>query len=109
MLQKSKRIPRKAFKPLIDSRNYLNSEHFSLKLAPSNKVLVAVTVSKKVSKSAVVRNRVRRRAYNAFKTILPSLKNHLFMLISKPGIEKLKSPQIEDELRKLLTKSNLIV
>jgi len=109
MLPKSKRIPRKAFKPLLDSRIYLNSEHFSLKIAPSLKVMVAVTVSKKVSKSAVVRNRTRRRVYKAFESLFPTLSNNLFMFISKPGIDKLNSTEVEEELKKLLINNKFIV
>ena len=104
MLPKSRRIPRESFKPLLLSRKYLNSEHFSLRVAPSTKPRVAVSVSKKVSKKAVVRNRVRRRVYSVTATIFPQLSNNLFLLIAKPRSEKVKGQELKDELAKLFKK-----
>ena len=49
----------------------VRGQHCSLKYSINrrrNTYRVAVVVSKKVSKSAVVRNRIRRRMYEAFRT-----------------------------------------
>ena len=104
MLPKSSRIPRALFKPLLESRQYFNSAHFSLRVAPSDKVRVAVSVSKKISKSAVVRNRIRRRAYSTLRPTLPHLPNRLFLLIAKSGVEKVKGQVLIDELAGLFKK-----
>jgi ribonuclease P protein component len=104
MLQKARRIERKLFKPLLESRNYLHSEHFILKTAPSATAKAAVSVSKKVSKSAVVRNRVRRRAYASLRAILPSLPPRLYFLSAKPGSGKASGEALDIELAGLLKK-----
>jgi ribonuclease P protein component len=104
MLSKERRIERKLFKPLLESRNYLHSEHFMLKTAPSAQAKAAVSVSKKVSKSAVARNRVRRRAYAAIHTLFPTLGAKLYLVSAKPGSEKLKGEAIASELAGLIKK-----
>ena len=104
MLSKNKRIPRALFKPLLESKKYFNSQNFSLRVAPSEETRVAVSVSKKVSKLAVVRNKIRRRAYSAVLELIPKLSKTLFLIIAKPGAEKIKGDALKDELGKLLKK-----
>ena len=104
MLSKSNRIPRKSFGPLVGSRKYYNSDHFSLRIASSEGVRVAVSVSKKVSKKAVIRNRIRRRVYSVVRGILPYLSSRLFLLIAKPGVEKVTGQVLQNELAALLKK-----
>jgi ribonuclease P protein component len=95
MLPKRERIPRSQFAGLLQSRAYKNSAHFTLRTAPSpSGARFAVSVSKKVSKSAVVRNRVRRRAYTA----LPKAGQGLYLLIAKPGVERVKGEELREEL-----------
>jgi ribonuclease P protein component len=102
MLSKRERIPRSQFADLLQSRQYKNSAHFTLRAAPSKSgARFAVSVSKKVSKSAVVRNRVRRRAYSA----LPKAGQGLYLLIAKPGAEKAKGDELREELASLFKKS----
>lgn len=104
MLPKSRRIPRGLFKPLLESRKYFDSAFFSLRVASSDIPRVAVSVSKKVSKSAVIRNKVRRRVYSAARDLIPILTNKLFLLIAKPGAEKIKGQSLKKELAELLKK-----
>ena len=105
MLPKSKRIPRKLFKPLLESKKYFNSKNFSLRTASSvGETRIAVSVSKKVSKKAVIRNKVRRRAYSAVSKFIPNLSKNLFLLIAKPGVEKISYEDIKDELGELFKK-----
>lgn len=102
MLPREKRIARKLWSPLLASRNFKNSTYFSLRSAPGeSQARFAVSVSKKVSKSAVVRNRVRRRVYAAledFASITPGL----YLFSAKPGAEKVWGEDLKKELRKLL-------
>lgn len=65
---------------------------------------MAVTVSKKVSKKASLRNRVRRRAYAAINTIIPTLPNKLFLLIAKPEAKNIKGTNLKKELSALFKK-----
>ena len=104
MLPKNRRISRKLFKPLLESRKYFNSAHFSLRFASSEQARIAISVSKKISKSAVVRNKIRRRVYSATRDLFPQLSNNLFLLVAKSGAEKLKGQSLKDELAELLKK-----
>jgi ribonuclease P protein component len=104
MLAKNKRIPRKLFKPLIGSRFFFHSRNFTLRVANSDEIRVSVSVSKKVSKQAVTRNRIRRRAYAVMAELMPNLPNKLFLLIAKPGSLKLKMDDLREELAELMKK-----
>lgn len=108
MPPRSSRIPRKLLAGITKSSKRLFSRHFTIFLAPNQETQgpkVAVSVSKKVSKKAVVRNRVRRQAYNFINTILPQLPNKLFLISAKPGAEKLKFKDLSIELAELIKKS----
>ncbi len=102
MLPKSQRISRELFPTLLSSRLFLNSPHLSLRLAPSSQVKVAVSVSKKVSKSAVIRNRTRRRTSNALRELILELKPHLLLFIAKPGAEKLTFIELKREIEEMI-------
>lgn len=104
MLSKNKRIPRKLFQPLLESKKYLNSQNFSLRVVSADETRVAVSVSKKVSKKAVVRNKIRRRVYSAVLEFIPRLSKNLFLIIAKPGAEKIKGDTLKIELGELLKK-----
>ena len=107
MLPKNRRISRKLFKPLLESRKYFNSAHFSLRLASSDRARIAISVSKKISKSAVVRNKIRRRLYSAMRGILPSLRGGLYLVIAKSGSEKIRGRELENELKSLVVSCRL--
>jgi ribonuclease P protein component len=114
MLPKQKRISRKLFTSLLDQSEkpkYANSLHFTLRAvsSPTNKAHVAVSVSKKVSKKAVVRNKIRRRAYVAASFFIKELKPALILLVAKPGSENIKGEDLKAEIKELLLKADLIV
>jgi ribonuclease P protein component len=111
MLPKERRIPRSLFQTLINPGNgsakprFSNSKHFSLRVAGASEspARVAVSVSKKVSKSAVLRNRTRRRAYSAISALLPGLKPGLYFVSAKPGADKLAGAELKAELEELFS------
>ncbi len=104
MLPKNRRIPRELLKSLLESRKYFNSAHFSLRVAKAETPRLAISISKKVSKSAVVRNKIRRRVYSTIRDFIPELSDNLFLLIAKAGSEKIKGQDLKDELVELLKK-----
>ena len=104
MISKNRRIPRELFKPLLESRKYFNSAHFSLRIAKAETPRLTISVSKKVSKKAVVRNKIRRRVYSAVHNLMPELSDNLFLLIAKVGSENIKGQDLKDELVELLKK-----
>jgi ribonuclease P protein component len=104
MLPKNKRIPRSLFSEILKSRHFTHSAHFSLRIGVSGEktARAAVSVSKKVSKSAVVRNSIRRRTYSALAPHLPSLSTGLYLVVAKSGAEKLKGEALNKEIGALL-------
>ena len=69
----------------------------------------AVVVSKKVHKSAVGRNRIRRRFYEAIRTEIPHIKPGMDIVIIIVSGESLALPfpEIRDTIRQLLSQENL--
>lgn len=65
---------------------------------------VAASVSKKVSKKAVIRNRTRRRMYAALTPFLSALPPKLILISAKSGAEKLSAEVVTQELAELLKK-----
>lgn len=81
------------------------SGHFILRVLESGRdVKMAVSVSKKVSKSAVTRNTLRRRTYAVIKGMIPSLHRGAYLLSAKPrlGAEKTRGEVLRKELSLLL-------
>jgi len=64
-------------------------------------------VSRKISKKAVVRNKVKRRLREATREMLPEIKpGYDIVVVAQRGIEKLNFFQIKDNLKELLKKIN---
>lgn len=103
MLPSSRRVPRALFKEIIEGGKYSNAQHFSLKSARGGgkPARIAVSVSKKVSKKAVVRNKIRRRAYSALSALISRIDPGLYLVSAKPGAEKLGRKELEGELKQL--------
>ena len=104
MLPKAKRVPRKLFGTLIQSKKFIDTKHFSVRIAPSDVTRIAVAVSKRVSKKAVVRNKIRRRTYFALRELLLELPRNLFLLVAKPSVSQTKVDTIKKELAEALIK-----
>lgn len=102
MLPKSSRISRALFSVLLKSGKYFNSEHFLLRVAPLAEIRVSASVSKKVSKQAVVRNKIRRRIYSFMREVLPDIKPSLYLIVAKPGAYAIKGDELRSELVRLI-------
>lgn len=69
---------------------------------------LAVVVSKKVSKRAVIRNRLRRLLHRAFMEEVPRLRRGHWLLLSlKPGAAQRSEDQLLQEWNHLLRRSGL--
>lgn len=84
----------------------------SLKYAPNphrSSYRLAVVVSKKVSKSAVVRNRIRRRIYEAFRRRESEFKGPHDMIVTVFGeqMAAMSSEDLEKIMSKLLHEANV--
>lgn len=72
----------------------------SLRISPSDKTEIVISVSKRVSKSAVVRNTVKRRIRPILKKL--PLKTAKYLFVTRPGVENLKGKELENELKLLI-------
>lgn len=74
--------------------------HFSLRITSSDTLKVIISVSKKVSKKAVIRNKIKRRVRAALRNL--DLKPRTYLIIAKSGAEDLKGEELKNELFKLI-------
>ena len=92
---------RNALASVAKRNQAFRTEYFVLRYAPNRRPTgfrLAVVVSKKVDKRAVVRNRIRRRLFELFRLNLDaSLKADLVIFVSKANLAELS----DSELRQL--------
>lgn len=81
----------------------LSTPHLTLRVTPSETLKVIISISKKVSKKAVVRNRIRRRIRPILSTL--KLEPATYLLMVKEGSEEVKGASLKAELAALLKKS----
>lgn len=114
MLPKKRRIRRKEFQNIFLKGKKFNSPALLLNLAMNNNGVsggesqFSFSVSKKVSKSAVSRNKLRRRGYSSIER-LKNIKPGFQAIFSfKKGAEKYKFSQIEREIINLLSNASVL-
>jgi ribonuclease P protein component len=74
----------------------------------SDTVQIGISISQKVSKRAVVRNRIKRRIRAAFRCILPTLKpGWQIVVVVKPSAVECDYHQFLQELKQLLDKAEV--
>ena len=89
----------------------VRSSNMSLVFVPNTRgfTRVAVVVSKKVMKSAVGRNRIRRRVYEAIRINfddVPKKMDYIFVVFSK-DVAKMKFGDLEKKLGELITEAKV--
>jgi len=82
-------------------------QHFYLRVTPADRVKVVISVSKKISKKAVIRNTVKRRVRAIMRNLIKNLKPGIYMIVAKPSAEKVKGIELETELRSLVVSRQL--
>ncbi|HEY4503562.1 MAG TPA: ribonuclease P protein component [Candidatus Paceibacterota bacterium] len=110
MLPNQKRLTTTLFKDTIDGGMTYHSSLFILKLlktiGPSR---FSVSVPKKVAKSAVERNKIRRRVYSAIRILYPKIKEGFYgVFISKDSIKKASFIEISSILEQSFVKLGLL-
>ncbi|MSR70608.1 ribonuclease P protein component [Candidatus Kaiserbacteria bacterium] len=86
MLPKHKRLTAAEVREILKSGRSARSSTLSAKYVPSPSARAAVVVSKKVAKTAVLRNKLRRAAYDALGPLLPAQKN-IVLFLHKPALD----------------------
>jgi ribonuclease P protein component len=70
---------------------------------------IGISISRKVSKKAVVRNRIKRQIRSAFRYLLPNISSPwLIVVIVKPEAQKCNYEHFLRELEQLLIKAEII-
>ena len=69
----------------------------------------AVVVSKKVHKSAVGRNRIRRRLYEIIRAEMPKMKSphDVVVMVFSSEVLTLPTPELEETVKQLFTQADL--
>ncbi len=108
MLPKSQRLGTKAFTEIIGKGQSFHSPFLILREIFSHKnSSFAVSVSKKVAKLAVDRNKIKRQVYSSIKKL--NIKSgHKIIIIMKAGAQKLPFKDLALELEKIFVKSGLL-
>lgn len=90
MLPKNRRIPRKMFPLLSDGAKVFKNNVFLLRFVQGNnkESRFCFSVSKKIAKNAVIRNRLRRTGYQLLEKYVPKIKPGVLALFSFRKIPK---------------------
>ncbi len=79
-----------------------------MRYIPTTTTKVSVTVSKKVAKTAVLRNRIRRRLYTATAPLLPLIKKPGYVLLMpKADCATIPFEALKDEVKNIYLKAGL--
>ncbi|MBP9717169.1 MAG: ribonuclease P protein component [Candidatus Pacebacteria bacterium] len=103
MVATQNRISRAHFPTYFASGKRFHSEHFTVVYTKATDFRVSVVVSKKVSKSAVDRNRLRRRAYGVVERFgKEHVVSGVYLILCKPGALKATRLALQSQLEALL-------
>lgn len=85
---------------------------FSLKYSPNpkrNNYRLAVVVSRKVSKSAVVRNRIRRRLYEAVRLLGDKIAGpyDIVLTVFSESVAEMPADELSGQIRNLLKEASI--
>jgi ribonuclease P protein component len=109
MLKKKERLDRVSFNRFFSAGKRLHSPSLMLIYAPHEQFKVSAVVSKKIAKTAVLRNKFRRRIYNTCarltKTERPS---GVCIIIAKDGAIHMPYQTLTEELHELIHKTHAL-
>lgn len=102
MIPKKNRIKREDFEEITKKGGFLSSSLFSIRFLKNPEKIrrISVVVSKKVAKTAVKRNLLRRRVYEVIQKMPES--PYFSIIFAKKGSEKASFREIATEITKLL-------
>ncbi len=111
MLKTSRRIGRGVF-PTTKPDLFLSGKFFNLSIYKLGSISkFSFSVSKKISKSAVLRNKLRRLGYGAVQELLKDVKPGFLVRFSITTLAKSvkETEQMKDEVKILLNKAGVLI
>ncbi|GEM_PF-756867 len=110
MLGRSYRVRKEDFKDVLARGRFLHCPFVMVRFLNQNRKQsrLAVVVPKSVSKSAVVRNKVKRRIWGVLEAAYPSLLTSCdIIFFAKKGSERARAAELKEMVLTLLAKANL--
>lgn len=109
MLPRSNRISVGQFDTIMEKGRVVHSPLFLVRiLSGQADTKIAAVASKKVAKTAVVRNKTRRRIYEAVKDLKGNILNNHILIFAKPAVVSATLAELNQDLRSLFVKSGLL-
>ena len=99
MLPKKERLSRDAFNRFFSLGRRVHSKNFTIVYSSHAGLNVSVVTSKKVSPSAVIRNKVRRRIYDSMRHCRDEYHvGGVYIFLTKAGIAKVSYALLREEI-----------
>lgn len=111
MVPKNNRINRENFEKVMKKGGFVNSSLFSLRFTKKleKSTCFSIVVAKKIAKTAVLRNKIRRRAYSILKKLTRNLESPYFIILfSKKGVETASFEETRTDIESLLKKAKIL-
>lgn len=110
MLKKTQRLTTPLFTEVMTKGKVIHSPLFILRIMKYGQISrISVTVSKKVAKTAVERNKIRRRTYSVVHKLHPTLlPGFATVLIAKQPVSSVGMPTLEKDIKEIFVKSGLL-
>lgn len=110
MLPHSQRINTSLFKEIMEKGRFSHGNLFLFRFVKyEGKSRLSVSVSKKVAKSAVDRNKIKRRVYSLLRGMIDKIKpGYKVIVFVKTNIDKVNFDQLNKDLYSDFVKSGLL-
>lgn len=105
MLKRSERLNRAQFTEFGRQGKRFHAEALTISFTPHTRFHGAVVISKKVAKSAVRRNKLRRQVYALLAQAKQSGRSGVFVCVLKPEAEKMTSAQFRGAVKNLIERT----
>jgi ribonuclease P protein component len=111
MLAKTNRLKKEGdFKKILRNGKLFKGETLTLRIAQNDlaKVRAGISVSKKISKKATLRNKQKRRLASLLRAEMPKIKTGLdLFLVARPGLQDKSFQETKKICQDLFIKANI--